>query len=160
VLTHFAAALQDVEKLAVKRTPAEITAILREYKQLMHEAVEAEQGFVERIVGDQFISVWGGLVSQTPAQAAIHACNAALRQLRALEAYNARSGLELRLNIGIASGEPELSVSLCQLCPSRRAVILVSQSTRELCPQTLRFEELLPLPREDRSVRVFELKPA
>ncbi len=152
MLIHFAAALQDVAGLAKARTPSEITAVLSDSTTLLHEAVEAEQGFVERLIGDQLIAVWGGLVSQTAAQSALHACKAARSQVRALEAYNARTGLGLRLNIGIAAGEPELCVELCRLCPSLKAAILVSPATRELCPQTLCFEE--------RSAGVFELKPS
>jgi class 3 adenylate cyclase len=159
LLTHFAAALQDVAGLAEKRGPSEISAILREYKELMNEAVEAEHGFIEKIVGDQLIAVWGGLVSQTPAQAAVHACKAALRQVRAVEGYNARAGLQLKLNIGIATDEPALSVALCKLCPSRHAAILVSQSTRERCPETLRFEERGQHDMKDSPIRIFELKP-
>lgn len=159
MLTHFAAALQDVASLAEKRSPAEITAVLNEYRELLHEAVEAEHGFIERIVGDQMIAVWGGLVSQTPAQSAMHACKAALRQVRAVEAYNARTGLLLKLNIGIATNEPELSVALCRLCASRNAAILVSQTTREQCPETLRFEERGRHDKKEGPVQIFELKP-
>ncbi|MBI3553890.1 MAG: hypothetical protein HY077_15450 [Elusimicrobia bacterium] len=156
--THYAASLQDVAKLAESRDPAELSAILGEYKKLMHETIEAEHGFVERFLGDQVSAIWGGLVSQSPQMAAISACRAAQRQLKGLGAYNAASGLSLRICIGI-SDDPATSRTLCRLAPARKAGVLIAEATRALCAETFAFSEVEPLEAAPgRPLRVFSLK--
>lgn len=141
-MTHYAACLEDVGRLAAGRDPVELSAVIRDFEELMIGAIEDEQGFPGRAVGDQIVATWGGIPSQTDPQAALHACKTALRQIKELAKSPKLSGLGLRVNIGIAAEDPGLCVELCRLCPSLGAQILVSPPTRALCAEALPFEEL------------------
>ena len=141
-MTHYAACLANVASLAAGRDPVAITEILAEYGALMIEIIEAEQGFPARRVGDVITAYWGGLPSQTRQQTALHACRTALRQLKALAASPRLAALGLKLNIGICSDDPAGCAVLCRACPQADVSILVSRSTRELCAEAFRFEEL------------------
>lgn len=141
-MTHYAACLEDVAKLAEGREPIELSAVIQDFETLMLEAIEAEQGFAGKAVGDQIVASWGGIPSQSATQAALHACKAAVRQVKALAASSKLAGLGLKLNIGISSDDPGLCVELCRLCPVLDAQILISAATRALCAEALPFEEI------------------
>lgn len=140
-MTYLAACLEDAARLAEGRGPAELSALLGEFGELMLAAVEAEQGFPGRGAGDQIEASWGGLALPPP-QAALRACKAALRQLATLSRHPRLGPLGLRVFIGIAEDDPGLCAELCRLCPSLEARVLVSPAARELCAEALRFEEI------------------
>jgi class 3 adenylate cyclase len=152
---HYFAAVHNVVELAKNRDPLELTDMLKSFKALMIEAIEAEQGFFEGALGDQVIASWGGISSQTPSESALHACRAALKQIKSVAADPKLGPVGLRVAIGIAEDQ-EMSVALCRSSLAAESSILVSAGARALCSEALRFEELSPIKdAAGRSVRVF-----
>ena len=83
--------------------PAQIVALLNEHFEIINAAIEAEQGTVDKFIGDAAMAFWGA-PDLLPDHAA-HACRAALAIADAITALAARNaGPSLRIKIGLHSG--------------------------------------------------------
>ncbi len=101
--------LRDFTQLTANRPPAELIAQLNEYFSVMTEAVLAENGTVDKFVGDGMMAVWGNLRTDGPqadAQAALR-CTLAMREgLARLNAkWLAQGWPVLRFGVGLNHGE-------------------------------------------------------
>src|SRR5437899_2121898 len=121
-MVHLCAAVANVGDLARDLRSGELSEVLAEYKALMIEAIEAEQGFYSGALGDQLTGYWGGIPSQTPGQSALHACRAAAKQVKAAAADPKLAALRVQVIVGIA-GEQDRSVALCKLCRQTSASV-------------------------------------
>jgi len=96
----------DFTSIGARLPPAQLAAFLNEHFTVLAEAIEAEEGTVDKYIGDSIMAFWGA-PSDQPDHAA-RACRAARGIARLLRAENARrraAGEEpLGLRIGIHSG--------------------------------------------------------
>ncbi len=101
--------LRDFTQLTANRPPAELIAQLNEYFSVMTEAVLAENGTVDKFVGDGMMAVWGNLRTDGPqadAQAALR-CTLAMREglARLNVKWLAQGWPVLRFGVGLNHGE-------------------------------------------------------
>jgi adenylate cyclase len=93
--------------LAESRAPEEMVALLNELFGILSEVVFRHQGTVDKFIGDCIMAVWGVPVAQP--DHASRALRAAEEMMRFLELGNEewreRYGVELRLAIGVNSGD-------------------------------------------------------
>ncbi len=86
--------------------PAELAGLLNAHFTLLAEAIEAEEGTVDKYIGDSIMAFWGAPLDQ-PDHAA-RACRAARRIARSVGAENDRrraaGKVPLRLRVGLHSG--------------------------------------------------------
>ena len=87
--------------LAEPMQAAEVATMLNRHFELVDGCIEAQDGTVDKYIGDAVMAFWGGIHADT-AQAR-HACLAALQIEAAIEAEN---------RIRIASGEPPIRVRI------------------------------------------------
>jgi adenylate cyclase len=106
-LTIFFSDLHGFSALAERLDPQALTAILNDYLTDMTEIILEEGGTLDKYVGDAIIAFWSAPWHQP--DHALRACRAAVRcqgQLAARRGeFRARSGADLRMRIGINSGE-------------------------------------------------------
>ncbi|QIE54198.1 hypothetical protein G5B40_01310 [Pikeienuella piscinae] len=99
--------IQGFTPFSEEMPPAEVAAFLNAHFALISSCIWAEDGVVDKFIGDSVMAFWGGL--QTDDRHAAHACRAAIRIRKAIEADNAerrrRGEPAVRLRIGIHSGE-------------------------------------------------------
>jgi class 3 adenylate cyclase len=92
--------------LAQDMTAAETATFLNRHFALVTDCVEAEDGIVDRSVGDKVMAFWGAPIAD--ADGVAQACRAALDIRRAIAADNEsrgrRGALPIRLRIGIHTG--------------------------------------------------------
>ncbi|MGO1119817.1 adenylate/guanylate cyclase domain-containing protein [Rhodovibrionaceae bacterium A322] len=92
--------------LSEQLSPDETAAFLNEHFALLGECIDAEDGTIDKYIGDSVMAFWGAPTTQE--DHAQRACRAALRMSKALSAENkkrAEQGLRpIRLRIGIHSG--------------------------------------------------------
>ena len=85
----------------------EIVAMLNDYFSLMIDEIFAEEGVLDKYIGDALMAVFG-VPFPSPADAA-HACRCALRMMNALDIFNGRlkeqNHRPIAIGIGINSGE-------------------------------------------------------
>jgi adenylate cyclase len=93
-------------------TPSGLVNLLNRHFTLQTEAVQREQGVIDKFIGDSVLAFWGPPFT-SPEDHPLRACRAALGQLRALEALRAElpelTGLRkhlprVDLRIGISTG--------------------------------------------------------
>ncbi|MEO1190233.1 MAG: adenylate/guanylate cyclase domain-containing protein [Pseudomonadota bacterium] len=86
--------------------PAALAALLNQHFTLLGEAIEAEEGTVDKYIGDSIMAFWGAPLDQP--DHAQRACRAALAIARSLQADNRarrrRGEAPIRLRIGVNSG--------------------------------------------------------
>jgi adenylate cyclase len=101
--------LRNFTALTASRPPAEMVAQLNEYFSAMTDAVLAENGTVDKLMGDGLMAVWGNLRSEGPQADAHAALRSALTMRAALDELNkkwqSRSWPTLRFGVGLAHGE-------------------------------------------------------
>ncbi len=101
--------LRDFTSLTAKRPPPELIAQLNEYFSVMTEAVLAENGTVDKFVGDGMMAVWGNLRTDGPAADAQAALRCTLAMREGLARLNAKWLTEgwpvLRFGVGLNHGE-------------------------------------------------------
>lgn len=100
----------DFTGLAEERSPKDVVEFLNAHFALLAECIEAEQGVVDKFIGDSAMAFWGGL--ERDQDHATHACRAALRIEEAMYHENgvrrANGKRPVQLRIGIHSGKAML----------------------------------------------------
>lgn len=93
--------------LAESRAPEEMVALLNELFGILSEIVFRHEGTVDKFIGDCIMAVWGVPVAQPDhARRALRAAEEMMRFLElGNEEWRDRYGVELRLAIGVNSGE-------------------------------------------------------
>ena len=96
--------------LAEDRPPKDVVALLNSHFTLLAQCIEAENGIVDKFMGDSAMAFWGGLVRDD--QHAVHACRAALRISEAMhhenEVRRANGKQQIRVRIGVHTGKAML----------------------------------------------------
>ncbi|MBC6405384.1 MAG: adenylate/guanylate cyclase domain-containing protein [Rhodospirillales bacterium] len=86
--------------------PADLARLLNDHFTLLAKAIEAEDGTIDKYIGDSIMAFWGAPIDQP--DHATRACRAALAIARAVTEDNrqrlARSEQPIRLRIGLHSG--------------------------------------------------------
>ncbi|MBN1815853.1 MAG: adenylate/guanylate cyclase domain-containing protein [Sedimentisphaerales bacterium] len=87
--------------------PVELTALLNDYLSEMTDIILEEGGTLDKYEGDAIMAFWNAPLEQ--ADHAVRACRAGLRCQRRLaelrQTYQQRTGAELRMRVGIHTGE-------------------------------------------------------
>jgi class 3 adenylate cyclase len=100
-------------KIGEQLSPTGLVKLTNRYFTIMTECIQAEQGIIDKFIGDAIMAYWGPPFVKEEEQAAA-ACRAALRQKEALikfrkelpELLGLRKNLpEIDIRIGIATGE-------------------------------------------------------
>jgi len=89
--------------LSEGRDPAEVVALLNRLFSFMIDITNDEHGIINKFLGDGFMAVYGAPVSD--GGECRNAVRAARRILAALDAENTRSGVVVRVGIGLHAGE-------------------------------------------------------
>jgi adenylate cyclase len=99
--------LRGFTKMSDKRLPYDVVFILNQYFELMGEAIESKDGYLDKFIGDGIMAIFG--IKSGPAIGARQAIGAAMEMSRRLEVLNERLREEvdepLRIGIGINSGK-------------------------------------------------------
>lgn len=107
VLTILFSDLEGFTSISEKLDPVGLTALLNDYLSDMTEIVLDEGGTLDKYEGDAFIAFWNAPLDQP--DHGVRAARAAWRCQRRLaerrEEFRARTGAELRMRIGIHTGE-------------------------------------------------------
>ena len=187
VMTVFFSDLEGFTKLCEGLTPDAAVRFLNRYFSMMSEVVRAQQGIVDKYIGDSVMAFWGPPFT-APADHARLGCIAALDQMARLEDFRAwlpemfsvRDSLPVvNVRMGIASGEVtvgnigseisrgytvigdtvNLASRLEQANKFYGTRILVSETTRTLAGDDLAFREIdsLRVAGKLETVRVYEL---
>ena len=106
-LTIFFSDLQGFSALSEKLDPQALTGLLNDYLTDMTDIILEEGGTLDKYEGDAIIAFWNAPLSLP--DHALRACRAAIRCHRTLdgrrEEFRSRSGVELRMRIGINTGD-------------------------------------------------------
>ncbi|MEW5966843.1 MAG: adenylate/guanylate cyclase domain-containing protein [Pseudomonadota bacterium] len=187
VMTVFFSDLEGFTRLCEGLTPDAAVRFLNRYFAMMAEVIRAQQGIVDKYIGDSVMAFWGPPFTD-PADHARLGCLAALEQMQKMEAFRAalpelfgvRHGLpEVNVRMGLASGDVtvgnigsetsrgytvigdtvNLASRLEQANKFYGTRILVSEGTRTLAGDTLAFREIdsLRVAGKLEPVKVFEL---
>ncbi len=187
VMSVFFSDLQGFTQMCEGLTPDAIVRFLNRYFSLMSDVIRAQQGIVDKYIGDSVMAFWGPPFTD-PADHARLCCIAALEQMRSMDTFRASlpdlfgvvHGLpEVNVRMGIASGDVtvgnigsetsrgytvigdtvNLASRLEQANKFYGTHILVSEGTRNLAGDTLAFREIdsLRVVGKQEPVRVFEL---
>jgi adenylate cyclase len=187
VMTVFFSDLEGFTKMCEGLTPDAAVRFLNRYFSMMSEVVRAQQGIVDKYIGDSVMAFWGPPFTD-PADHARLGCIAALDQMARLEDFRAwlpemfsvRDNLPVvNVRMGIASGEVtvgnigseisrgytvigdtvNLASRLEQANKFYGTRILVSEATRTLAGDDLAFREIdsLRVAGKLETVRVYEL---
>jgi adenylate cyclase len=101
-LTVYFSDLAGFTALAESRTPDELVKLLGEYFDGMSQIIAAEQGTLDKYLGDGIMAFWGAPLPLP--DHAVRACTAALRCQRRVRELAVR-GVSLKTRIGIATGD-------------------------------------------------------
>ena len=101
--------LRNFTGLTMGRDPAELVDQLNQYFSVMMEHVMANNGTVDKLMGDSLMAVWGNLHSAGPRQDALAALRAAFEMTGSLarlnEQWRNRGWPEFRFGIGMSHGD-------------------------------------------------------
>lgn len=187
VMTVFFSDLEGFTRMCEGLTPDAAVRFLNRYFSMMSEVVRAQQGIVDKYIGDSVMAFWGPPFTD-PADHARLGCIAALDQMARLEAFRAwlpemfsvsDSVPVVNVRMGIASGEVtvgnigsetsrgytvigdtvNLASRLEQANKFYGTRILASEATRTLAGDRLAFREIdsLRVAGKLETVRVYEL---
>ncbi len=187
VMTVFFSDLEGFTRMCEGLTPDAAVRFLNRYFSMMSEVVRAQQGIVDKYIGDSVMAFWGPPFTD-PADHARLGCIAALDQMARLEAFRAwlpemfgaRNNVPVvNVRMGIASGEVtvgnigsetsrgytvigdtvNLASRLEQANKFYGTRILASEATRTLAGDRLAFREIdsLRVAGKLETVRVYEL---
>ncbi len=168
-------------------TPGGLVNVLNRYFTLMSECVQAENGIIDKFIGDAIMAYWGPPFVGEDEEAAA-GCRAALRQLEALTQFQAelpdlmglRKNLpEVRIRIGLATGEVVVGnigsetarnytvmgdvVNVASRMESANNVygtrILISEETRRMADRIVQTREidLVAVKGKSEPVQIYEL---
>lgn len=113
IMTIMFTDLAGFTKIGEQLSPTGLVKLTNRYFTIMTECIQAEQGIIDKFIGDAIMAYWGPPFVKEEEQAAA-ACRAALRQKEALiqfrkelpELLGLRKNLpEIDIRIGIATGE-------------------------------------------------------
>ena len=161
--------------------PEVLVQLLNEYFNAMTQAVVAEDGLVDKYIGDAIMAVYGAPLPMP--DHAYHACHTALRMLDALQAlqpcWQARGFPAIHIGIGINSGtmivgnmgsdlrfsytvmgdEVNLGARLEGVTKEYGASIIISEATWEFIKDRLATRELdiIRVKGKDQPTRIFEV---
>ena len=181
-LTVLFSDIRGFSRFSERLPPEALSDFLNEYLTPMTELVLAEDGMLDKYIGDAIMAVYGAPVDQ--ADHARRACRTALAMMAALEPLNQRwrerSMPVIEIGIGINSGEMSvgnmgsaarfdytvmgdavnLGARLEALTKEYRVKILVGEGTAALVrgDMELRELDLVRVVGRERPVRVFELR--
>jgi adenylate cyclase len=99
--------IRSFTTIAEAREPAETIELLNDYYTLMMDAIGGEGGIVNQIIGDGLMAIFGApLPREDHRQAAVLAARQMIELIRLFnEEQAARDKVQIRIGIGIASGE-------------------------------------------------------
>jgi class 3 adenylate cyclase len=188
LMTVFFSDLADFTRMCEGLTPDTAVRFLNRYFSLMADAIRAQQGIIDKYIGDSVMAFWGPPFTAENDHAAL-CCQAALDQLARLEGFRAdlpnvlgvRFGLpRVDVRMGIASGDVtvgnigsdtargytvigdtvNLASRLEQANKFYGTRILVSQETRRLAGDGFAFREIdsLRVMGRNEPERVYELQ--
>ncbi len=155
--------IRDFTRFCERHAPNEVLDLLNRYLTHMSDSVEVHGGVVDKYIGDAIMALFGAPVfhPESPQQA-VNCALEMLSELRLLNEELAKDGLQpLSIGIGINTGKVvagnmgsvnrlnytvigdgvNLASRLEGLTKQYGVEIIVSQSTRDLCPD-LHFREL------------------
>jgi adenylate cyclase len=99
--------IRSFTTIAEAREPAETIELLNDYYTLMMDAIGGEGGIVNQIIGDGLMAIFGApLPREDHRQAAVLAARQMIELIRLFnEEQAARDKVQIRIGVGIASGE-------------------------------------------------------
>ena len=99
--------IRSFTTIAEAREPAETIELLNDYYTLMMDAIGGEGGIVNQIIGDGLMAIFGApLPREDHRQAAVLAARPMIELIRLFnEEQAARDKVQIRIGVGIASGE-------------------------------------------------------
>lgn len=100
--------LRDFTPLSESLSPEKLIDVLNGYFTEMVGAIRAQNGMVDKFIGDAVLAVFGLTDDPSGTEPAVNAVNAAVEMQRRLAIYNEKlraEGLELRSGIGIHAGD-------------------------------------------------------
>ncbi|MDQ3414758.1 MAG: HAMP domain-containing protein, partial [Verrucomicrobiota bacterium] len=187
VMTILFADLVGFTTLGEHLTPGGLVNVLNRYFTLMSECVQAENGIIDKFIGDAIMAYWGPPFVGEEEEAAA-ACRAALRQLEALTQFRSelpdlmglRKNLpEVKIRIGLATGEVVVGnigsetarnytvmgdvVNVASRMESANNVygtrILISEETRRMADRIVQTREidLVAVKGKSEPVQIYEL---
>jgi len=99
--------IRGFTSISERLAPAETIELLNSYYTLMFDAIGGRGGVVNQMLGDGLMAIFGAPLPRTDHRQ--RAVDAALEMLELVELFNreqtARRGVEIRIGIGIASGQ-------------------------------------------------------
>ncbi len=106
-LSVFFSDLQGFTSISERLSPEQLTALLNDYLSEMSEIILAEEGTIDKYEGDAIIAFWNAPLDQPDhASRAVRAAMRCEHRLAALRPrYHQEYGVELRMRIGINTGE-------------------------------------------------------
>jgi class 3 adenylate cyclase len=148
--------------LAESRPPEEAVAILNELFTILTEVVFRHEGLVDKFVGDCIMAVWGAPMDQEDhAERALRAAEDMMRFVEpAAEAWKKTHDVEIRLAIGVSSGQAivgnvgsnkrmeytaigdTVNIAARLEALARPNQILVAEATKALVGEAFTFREL------------------
>ena len=106
-VTILFADLRGFTKMSDKRLPYDVVFILNQYFELMGQAIESRDGYLDKFIGDGIMAIFG--IRSGPQNGARQAIGAAIEMSRNLEVLNQRLAEEvsepLRIGVGLHSGK-------------------------------------------------------
>jgi adenylate cyclase len=187
VMTVFFSDLQGFTGFAERMTPTAVVKLLNEYFGLMAQAVRAENGIIDKYIGDSVMAFWGAPFCDERDHARL-ACYAALEQQARVAKFRAMlpdlTGLRkdvptIRARMGLATGEvivgsigsedarsytvvgdtANLASRLEGANKAYGTAIMITEETRTLAGEAIEVRELdrVRVMGKTEAVRVFEL---
>ena len=113
IMTVLFSDIEGFTKISEQLSPTGLVKIINRYLTIMSECIQAEQGIIDKYIGDAIMAYWGAPFVKEEDQAAA-ASRAALRQIKALDQFRRElpelMGLrknipEINIRIGISTGE-------------------------------------------------------
>ncbi len=165
--------------IAESQTPSETIDLLNNYFGRMFDAISANQGAVNQMIGDGLVAIFGAPIATENHRE--HAVRAALDMRRQLKVFNqqqaAQNKMQIQIGIGIASGEMvagyvgtqtraaytcigdtvNLAARLESHTKTAQKTLLIDKNTRDGLPPEIAVEPLGPvlLKGKNQAVEVF-----
>jgi class 3 adenylate cyclase/tetratricopeptide (TPR) repeat protein len=95
--------LKGFSTLAEGMDPEDVEQILDDLLGRFRRAIEAEEGTVDKFIGDAVMAVWGA--PRAHEDDALRAVRTGVNLQNEMSAFNSEKGLELKIRVGINSGE-------------------------------------------------------
>lgn len=97
--------IRNYTGISFEQPPKRVAAWLNDYFSRIVPLVFANQGTLEKYIGDAMLAIWGAPLSMTPEEQALHSCRTALQIHRAVQEFSrAWPDLPCQVGIGIHHG--------------------------------------------------------